>query len=188
MVVAVEEIEAASAHMWFTPASDCDVELCFREFHCLLQKFFLRHTRSQHDAEDLAQEVYLRLLRMSDRNRIRNLKAFMFSTAINLLRDRSRRPYTRVMRDAISAEGMEFADDRGDPSRIVEMDQALAAVAKIIRSLSGGTRSAFLQHRLNGRSHADIAADMRVSTSMVEKHISAAMSALQGIRVDFGIE
>lgn len=46
-------------------------------------------------------------------------------------------------------------------------------------------RDAFLQYRLEARSHAEIAANMGVSVSMVEKHVSYAMTALRGAGVEY---
>ena len=44
----------------------------FAEHRAALQSFFLRRIRSKADAADLAQEVYVRMLRISDQWAIRN--------------------------------------------------------------------------------------------------------------------
>ena len=48
------------------------VERLFAEHRAALQTFFLRRIRAKADAADLAQEVYVRMLRVSDQDAIRN--------------------------------------------------------------------------------------------------------------------
>ena len=64
----------------------------FEEQRDTLNRYFLRRTAHAWDAQDLVQEVYLRLLR-ADRHGaqdIRNPEAYLFTIASNLLRDRWR--------------------------------------------------------------------------------------------------
>lgn len=152
---------------------------CFSRYDAPLRAFLTRHTRSQHDAEDLAQEVYLRLARMPGLMQVRNHKAFVFRTAINLLRDRSRRRYTRVQRFAVSAHDVEVADLGNEPQSVVESWQALKLMHDVLTSSKPNARKAFVLHRVEQWSHAEVAAHMGVSTSMVEKHVSAVSASLR---------
>src|SRR3974377_2382692 len=52
-----------------------------------LQAFFYRRLRTKSDAIDLVQEVYLRMLRVSDTGAIRNPEAYLFTAARNLLQE-----------------------------------------------------------------------------------------------------
>lgn len=54
-----------------------------------LTAYFQRRVRSRNEAEDLTQEVFLRLVRRLDVEAIDNPEAFVFQSAVNLLRDRS---------------------------------------------------------------------------------------------------
>jgi RNA polymerase sigma-70 factor (ECF subfamily) len=157
-------------------------------YQCLdapLRAFLTQQTRSVHDAEDLTQEVFLRLWRMDARSEIRSLKAVAFKMAENLLKDRSRRTYTRMMRAAVSAADMQLSDIGGEPSSVVESLQTLAIVAEAIAQLRPSTREAFLLYRLEVCSHAQIAARMGISVSMVEKHVSVATAALRSAGVEY---
>jgi len=160
-----------------------DLAQCFGNYDASLRAFLTRHTGSQHDAEDLAQEVYLRLTRMPGLEHVRSRKAFVFRTAINLLRDRSRRMYTRVQKRAVSAHDVEVADIGNEPSSMVESWQALAQLQEALSTLKPTTRLAFVLHRIEEWSHAEVAAHMGVSTSMVEKHVSAAAACLRAAGV-----
>lgn len=168
-------------------AADSDaISHCYRDFDAPLRAFLARRTRSIFDAEDLAQETFLRLLRMDDRAGIRSVKSFLFKTATNLVRDRVRRSHTRMMRGSVSANEIDLPDTGTEPSKNVESMQVAAAFARTLAELRPSTRQAFLLYRLEAHSHAQIAQQMGISVSMVEKHVSAAMVALQRAGVGTG--
>jgi RNA polymerase sigma-70 factor (ECF subfamily) len=145
-----------------------------------LRAFLAQQTRSLDDADDLVQEIFLRLWRMGGRSEIRSLKAFAFKMACNLVKDRSRRTYTRMMRNAVPVSDIQLSDGcEGEPSSVVESLQTLAAMAQTIAQLRPSTRQAFLLYRLEACSHSEIADRMGISVSMVEKHVSQAMAALR---------
>jgi RNA polymerase sigma factor (sigma-70 family) len=158
-----------------------EVVAAYRRHHPALHAFLLRGSRASHEADDLAQEVYLRLARMKSCAPIRNPKAFLFKTAVNLLRDRSRRSYTRMIAKSVSIHDLDLVDACAEPSRILESWQRLSAAAVAVAGLKPATRRAFLLSRLEAKSYAQIAAEMDISTSMVEKHLSAAIAALRGV-------
>lgn len=152
----------------------------FRGLDAPLRAFLTQQTRSLDDAEDLMQEIFLRLWRMGARSEIRSFKAFAFKMACNLVKDRSRRTYTRMMRQAVPAGEVELSDmGEGEPSGIVDSLQMLGIVAETMATLRPSTREAFLLYRLEACSHAQIAAHMGISVSMVEKHVSQANTALR---------
>ena len=55
----------------------------------------------------------------------------------------------------------------------------LAAAARVIRALPPRTRDAFLLHRFEDQTYAQIAKRLGVSVSMVEKHIAEALRQLK---------
>src|SRR5215475_15587105 len=66
------------------------VERLFAEHRGRLQKFFFRRVRSQPDAAELAQEVYVRMLRVADMTAIRNPEAYLYTVASNLAKEHAR--------------------------------------------------------------------------------------------------
>ena len=59
------------------------VERLFTEQGGVLQSFLFRRVRRQPDAADLAQEVYLRMLRVPDIEAIRSPESYLFVVASN---------------------------------------------------------------------------------------------------------
>src|SRR5579871_6729538 len=60
-------------------------------YQTALHRYFRRHAPRAGDAEDLAQEVYLRLLRVDERQQghVENAQAYLFTVAANLLKERA---------------------------------------------------------------------------------------------------
>lgn len=158
----------------------------FQGLDAPLRAFLAQQTRSLDDAEDLVQEIFLRLWRMGARSEIRSFKAFAFKMACNLVKDRSRRTYTRMMRQAVPAGDVQLSDmGEGEPSSVVQSLQMIGIVAETLAKLRPSTRDAFLLYRLEAWSHAQIAARMGISVSMVEKHVSQATAALRNAGIEY---
>lgn len=139
--------------------------------------YFQRRVRSREEAEDLTQEVFLRLSRRLEVEQVDNPEAFLFRTAVNLLRDRSRRGKTLASHiDELTHRGA--AVEELSPERVVEGRQSLASVLRALDELDERTRDAFILHRLEGMKHAEIAALYGVSVSSVEKYIIKALAHL----------
>lgn len=161
--------------------SRCEVlDSWYDEFAGLLVGYLQRLTRSVHEAEDIAQEAFLHMLIAQISGPIRNPKAFLFTTALNILRDHCRLAHTRAMREAVPVDEAEIPD-WCEASQIIESEQALALVVHTLKHLRPSTRKVFILDRVELRCHSEIAAQMGITVSMVEKHIRYAMDALEAL-------
>src|SRR5688572_1049177 len=77
----------------------------FDHFRQHLHRFLMRRLRSDQDAKDLAQEVYLRLLRVEDTSQIIEPLAYTYRTAANVVTEfQMRRQRERVRFDTEAVE------------------------------------------------------------------------------------
>lgn len=150
-------------------------------FRAPLHRFFARFRLNSHDIEDLTQEVFLRLARPGHCEALRQPDAFLFTLARNLVRDRARRLYTRAAKSSVNLEDLELPCDSPSPEESVENDERLRWATSALEALRLETRRAFIMHRVMGCSYAEIATDMGVSISMIEKHVMSAIAALRAI-------
>jgi DNA-directed RNA polymerase specialized sigma24 family protein len=74
------------------------IERLFREHNQSLVRFLNARLASEHEAREVAQEAYVRLLQLDKPGAIGFLRAFLFKTASNLAVDRLR--HRRIVRDA----------------------------------------------------------------------------------------
>src|ERR1700758_2728681 len=63
------------------------VEKLFAEHRRALQAYFYRRIRTKSDAPDLAQEVYVRMLRVNDLEAIRKPQLYLYTVASNLVKE-----------------------------------------------------------------------------------------------------
>ena len=142
-------------------------------------KAYLMRTVDDAEAEDLLHEVYLRLARHHSLASIQNLQAFMYATAINLLRDRWRRCNARFAPNWVSFEDCCLVAEGCDPSELLDWQDRLKRVNKALSQLPPKPRRAFVLSRKQSCSYAEIARQLNVSVSMIEKHISMALCQLR---------
>ena len=144
-----------------------------------LRRFFASRGIARDDIADLVQEVYLRLARQPDVGTIKCAQAFVFATAINLMRDCFRRRLARGVDRSLEADGIDIPAEGVDPERAADCMQQLSAVSRVVSSLKPATQRVFVGHRLKGQSYTTLANQMGVSVSMVEKHMMCAIAAIR---------
>jgi len=152
----------------------------YAQFRAPLMHYFLRRVKDRAEAEDLTQEVFVRLLRTSSLDQIEHVEAFVFRIASNLLHDRGRqvtrghRPAGALVDLAVIHEmASEFAEGPSEESVLVHRE-TLGAVLKCLDELEDRTRNIFLLFRLEGMKQRDIAELYGISQSTVEKHVMRA--------------
>jgi RNA polymerase sigma factor (sigma-70 family) len=153
-------------------------------FRAPLMSFFLRRTGDRQDAEDLTQEVFVRVLRRGEEPPGEFAEVFIFKIAANLLRDRARQAGARRKADHFSLDPDDTAEvspglieDLG-PERVLLSQEALAAALRALEQLGERTRDIFVLYRLEKMKQREIAALYRISVSSVEKHIARASEHL----------
>src|SRR5687767_3423214 len=75
-----------------------------QEYRGHLQRYLVRRVRSVDDAKDLAQEVYLRLMRVQDSGYVNEPLAYLYRTASNVVYEFLRARQEPVSFDSIAAE------------------------------------------------------------------------------------
>lgn len=146
-----------------------------RRFRPGLMAFFLRRLGNHAEAEDLTQEVFVRLAD-ADPAQMQSAEAYIFRVAANLLRDRSRREKVRFdyLADAMAADGAGV--DVLDPLRVSAARESLAGLTEALRELPERDRAIFILYRLENVDKRDIAQAFEISLSTVERHLARAMA------------
>lgn len=147
--------------------------------HSQALKNYLMLTVSEADAQDLMHDVYLRMANHHDLSSVQNMRAFMFTTATNLLRDRWRKANAKFAPTLVNYEDCYLSDEAGDPCEVVDWQDRLKRVRRAISLLPAKPKRAFEMSRLQSRSYAEIAEQLQVSVSMIEKHISFALNRIR---------
>jgi len=150
----------------------------FARHRRVLYYYFLHRTGQRSDAEDLVQDVFVRLSRMEGLEEIRNAEAFLFETASNLVKDWARRRRTHgVTVEPIDAY-CELWDREPGAERVIQARAELNAVVQALDGLGEKTRHIFILRRLEHVKCQEIAALYGISVKAVERHIAKALLQL----------
>ena len=149
-----------------------------------LKRLLKARLRSEEEAEDLLQELFIRLRRGNLACEVQNPTAYLFRMALNLARDHQRERRRAEERDGQWVEsvrmtlGTEPIADVPSAEAAYEAKQHLAAVVSALQELSPHARRVFVLHRFEGLTHLQIAERLGISRSTVEKHMTTALKYL----------
>jgi RNA polymerase sigma-70 factor (ECF subfamily) len=149
----------------------------FAEHRTALQSFFLRRIRSKADAADLAQEVYVRMLRIPDPAVIRNPVSYLYTVANNLVKEHAvldRRQASGVDLDEASAQEQLATSPTFD--RDLDATQRAARLAAVLDQLRPKCRAAVELRFAQGLSYREIAMHLGVSHQMAKKYVAQALA------------
>ena len=141
-----------------------------------LLRFLRSRLSNASDAEDLAQEVYMRLLRVKDTSKIENQRAYVLRVASNVayewrLLARNRMPH--------SSEPLETMVDKADPVHEVNIGRQIKTLEAALEMLVPKCRAVLLMHRRDRYTYKEIAQRMDISVSMVKKYLVKGLSVCQ---------
>ena len=148
-----------------------------------LERFLVRKLDNPADAAEVAQETFLRIYRLKNPQELDNARAFLFQVASNLAVDQLRRRslHYRFLkaeeRQGDETAELESGSGNASPEQILAAREKLARIYAAIDELPLKCRQAFLLHRSRGLSYAEIAQEMNISVSSVEKYILQALKA-----------
>lgn len=132
------------------PSSDNDetMDSLMRSYGPPLRSFFRRRVAHDEEAEDLAQDVLMRLIRRGSFTDVSNLGAYVFQIAANILRDRKRRRATRVADEHEPVDEMQIDDAAFSPERVLLGQEALDRLRTGLLDLPDRTREVFFLGRI----------------------------------------
>jgi len=154
-------------------AADLAAALCKSRGEDLLG-FLKRRLRSDADARDIAQETYLRFIRLADPGRINNAEAYLFRIAANLLWEHRMRQRNTVV-DTNDVMAAHLVTEQ-TPFDLAASAQSAQRLKTVIDTLPPAQRALVILHMRDGLSYAAIAERIGMSDSMVKKHIYAAFA------------
>jgi RNA polymerase sigma-70 factor (ECF subfamily) len=155
------------------------LDALYRKYSSALRKFLVRRHVNQADVADIVQETYCRVLKSGEVESIHHPKAFLFKVANNVARNAAKHRRRGVEDDAVDIEDIEVNDEGPSPYRRLKAEQELAIVRAALEELAPKCREVFVLNRFEHLSYPEIAAELDLSVSMVEKYVSQALSHLR---------
>lgn len=146
---------------------------------------FLRARGAGDAAEDLLQELWLRLAAAPDPVAAASL-GYMMRAADRLMIDRYRSEKQAALREKAWAEAQPGLADNiapaPGPERELAAQQEVAAVQQALEAVGPRASAIFRRHRIDGIPQRDIAAEFGVSLSTVESDLRRAYAKIVEVR------
>jgi len=155
--------------------SEQDIYLTFLNSRPHIQRFLHHRLHCQETAADLVQDIYLRLMLLKPPPRSETeVRAWLFTVAANLSIDHLRRQKRRGELLDRYLEPNE-ADDSAAPERLMQARDQLGIVQSALAELPDQCAEILFLSRIEGLSHAQIAENLGISCSWVEKQLARAL-------------
>jgi RNA polymerase sigma-70 factor (ECF subfamily) len=138
-----------------------------------LRRFLKLRLGNASDVPDLAQEVFLRLLRVPNHEEIRSPEAYLFTVASHVVQQH----YQKQVATPASLDWVDqFADSPGpatdDPPAQVEVRQRLEHLERTLDQLPPRVAMALIMHRMAGHTIAEIARELNLAEITVKKYLA----------------
>ena len=144
----------------------------------LRRRLIQRGRSSRRDIDDLIQEGFLRLCLYQQARKVpvRDPVAFLVDVVEKVHIDRVRRAtLTRRIFSDQPFEEVDCVDAASLPEQDAEAQQLIERIERSLADANPRTREAFLLHRFDGMSYAEIAQRFNISTRAVTNHIAKAL-------------
>lgn len=141
--------------------------------------FIFRRVGCREMAADLTHDTFVRVMCYESGEPVKNSRALLYRIAGNLAIDHHRANPIRPECIDDFHENEQLATDLHDPARVACARQALDRLRVAIEGLPPQCRRAFVLHKFDGSSHAEIAAEFGVTRNAVEKLLIRALVQLR---------
>jgi RNA polymerase sigma factor (sigma-70 family) len=148
----------------------------FRLMMFKLRRLLRSRGRSVDDTDDLIQEAFLRLQLYCREHDVKEPEAFLVRTALNLSTDWRKRDHTAA-RTSAALQRLQILESYPPADEVCASQERLLHMKAGIERLSPRRREVFLLSRIDGYSFSQIAQQLGITVSSVEKH--AAKAALE---------
>lgn len=140
-----------------------------------LVRLFRMAARNRDDADDMAQEAFVRLMAAPQAASILSPGRYLTRIAFNLIRDRDKRGSTKLSKICLPIEAGLQVPAADDQHHQLEARQRAEAWRKILTELPPLTLDVFLLNRVEGLTYNEIADRLGISKGRVQKRIVKAL-------------
>ncbi len=153
-----------------------DLDALFQRHAGDLAGYLRRQLHCPHLAEDLCQEVFLRLGQHPEPGWLEEPRAYLFRIARNLIIDHHRRSRSRPVCQPLDETDLCLACPRACPERDTDRALCRKALYAALETLPPHQRRALIWHRIVGLTQAEIGHRLGVSERMAGRYVTQAIA------------
>ena len=140
-----------------------------------LRRFLSVRLRNVHDVPDVAQEVFLRLLRVERQDAIRNPEAYLFTVASHVLQQHTLRRASDPVFVDITDAVLELTTLAGDdPAAKADNAVRIEQLERVLAQLPPKVSAALVLHRVGGYTVQEIADQLGIGRESAKKYLMRA--------------
>jgi RNA polymerase sigma factor (sigma-70 family) len=140
-----------------------------------LKRFIRRFMRSSPDIEDIAQEAFLRAYAVELSRPIEQPKSFLFRIAKHVALSQLARKARQITGYIEDSDDSTVVDTESSAEDEISARQTLSLHCEAVANLSPQCRQVYLLRKMYGLSHKEIAGELGLAVSTVEKHLMKAV-------------
>jgi RNA polymerase sigma factor (sigma-70 family) len=148
-----------------------------------LRRFLAAHLRNADDVPDLAQEVFLRLLRVEGYESIRSPEAYLFTIASHVIHQHAVRRTSESVSIDIAEVFSELRNPASDdPPEQAAHAQQIGELERMLALLPARVATALVLHRVAGYSVQEVGDELGVSRETAKKYLARAVEHCRNLR------
>jgi RNA polymerase sigma factor (sigma-70 family) len=147
-----------------------------KEYGGRLKRFLSRRLKNPADVPDLAQEVFLSLLRAPNHEDIRSPEAYLFTVASHIVQQHhQRRVATPMPLDWLERLAQVPLSASDEPPAKIELHQRVELLERRLDEMPPRMAMVLLMHRVAGHTIEEIAGELKVAQITVKKDLAKAL-------------
>lgn len=161
--------------------------MLFNRYRRELHRYLMRRLRHPQDVDDLAQEVYMRLLRLDDTMVIHKPLAYLYGVSSHVLADYRIEVEQQTAVITVDSELAEEWESHGSmvlPDDLAERLNLQQQIALAMAQLPPTHQAVLLAHKRDGLSYNEVAEKLGLSIHTVEKYVTQAKARIRTISWD----
>lgn len=153
-----------------------DFERIFLDSYDALKAMISRYLRRPEDVEDIVQETFVKSFEAKRKSRIRNVRAYLFTTARNLSL-KHKALHANKLTDYMQDLDVLGVIDREIPlDSVVEAHEQFGIFCEAVRDLPLQCRRVFILKKVYGLSHKEIAQRLNITVGTATQHLAKGVS------------
>ena len=151
-----------------------------------LRRFLERKLGNQQEADEIANDAFLKLCQIEHYNEIRDLRKYLFTMSMRLALNALRR---RNIERRYKSAGFKRDCEQSHASvyRVLLAELKLETVKEALTELPEKTRYIFLLHRFEGLTYPEISRKLGMSVKTIEYHMKRALDKIMNAVEEFGL-
>jgi len=155
--------------------SDAEYHKAFKEYYKAVRSFVYYKCGDVDMAEDITQDVFVKLWETREKIDKRTIKAYLYTIAQNVTINQLKRKQLFYKFQLKPPNDKEF----DHPEKLIEMQEYEAKLNEVLALLPDGGREVFLMNRLEDLTYVEIAERLGLSVKAVEKRMSKVLRILR---------